>query len=101
MHNVKIIGDTPLVYLTVDQFLELQRSVKTQGAVETLSPKKRYAYGYTSIANELLGGASKATVFRLLKSGRISPAITRSGKIIICDLDLAMELLRKPQGGRK
>src|ERR1035437_2343209 len=101
MYIERILGDTPLMYLTVDQFLELRESGKAGKVVDSQPTKKRYLYGYNSIGLELLGGASKATVYRLLKSGRISPSITKSGKIVFCDFKMEMKLFQKPQGGRK
>lgn len=104
MKTVKILGDTQLIYLTVDQFLELQRGQGKTEIADTLHPERaerKLTFGYSGIAIDILGGASKATVFRLLKSGRISPAVSQHGRKIACDVNMALELLRQQQGGRR
>ena len=53
---------------------------------------KRLVYGYTGI-KELLGCGDTA-VWRLLRSGVIDAAVSKHGKIIVVDADLALELLR-------
>lgn len=97
--NTQISKETPVWQLTVGELLDIVNQNKVTEIPSTSG--KKYAYGYNGIASELLGGASRATVFRLLRSGRISAAIAISGRRIICDLDVARELLKKPQGGRK
>lgn len=94
----RISNETPLWQLTVGEFLSLAKSLP-EPAKSTERPEE-FVYGYDGIS-KMLGGVSKATVFRLLRSGRIAPAISQSGKTIICNVSLALKLLNKPQGGRR
>lgn len=63
----------------------------TDAPAEDTTPK-RLVYGYAGI-KELLGCGDTA-VWRLLKSGVIDAAVSKHGKIIVVDADLALELLR-------
>lgn len=54
--------------------------------------KKNLVYGLAGLSKLL--GCSLSTAARIKKSGVLAPAIHQTGKIIVIDADLAMDLLR-------
>ena len=86
-----------LVQLTGQEFVDLLREGLALSASEESTPsqmkeKKHYVYGYQGL-RELLGVTDTA-VWRLLKSGVIDAAVSKHGKIIVTDADLALDLLK-------
>lgn len=53
-------------------------------------PEKRLVYGIAGIAQ--IFNCSMATANRIKASGRIDKAITQSGRVIVIDANLALEL---------
>lgn len=91
----------PLFSLTVGEFIQLQNSHITpilSPATKNINGDK-YAYGYEG--GMKLFHCSKPTFYRILKSGKISPAIKQIGRKIIIDTELALELAGQRNGGRK
>lgn len=62
------------------------------------SPHKHYIYGMKGLAQLL--GCSLSTAARIKKSGVLAPAIHQTGKIIVVDADLALDLMRVKRGRR-
>lgn len=91
--------DKPLFSLTVGEFLELQKNTSTDKPAEAPLNTNEFVYGYEGGAK--LFNCSKPTFFRILKSGRIDSAVTQVGRKIVINKNKALELLKKPQGGRK
>lgn len=54
---------------------------------------KRYAHGMKDLAQIL--GCSVATAQRIKSSGRLDQAISQVGHIIIVDVELALELMKR------
>lgn len=54
--------------------------------------KKHFVYGYAGLMQLL--GCSRSTAGKIIQSGTIEPAITRTGKLLIIDRDLTLELLK-------
>ena len=82
----------PLWQLTVGEFLELinQTQVTTTDNAPT---EKRYVYGLAGIAQ--LFNCSMTTANRIKASGKIDKAISKCGRMITVDADLALELMKK------
>ena len=95
---VSINNDTPLVLLTVGQLKEII-GVQQIKVIDNTSMDKRYVYGIAGIAE--IFGCSIPTANRIKASGKINKAITQLGRKIIIDVDLALELAAKKEGGRK
>ncbi len=76
--------------------LEINRN---QNQIESIKQDKKYVYGLAGIMQ--LFNCSIATANRIKASGKIDKAITQIGRIIITDSDLAMELAKQNNGGRK
>lgn len=53
---------------------------------------KRYVYGMKGLAQIL--GCSVATAQRIKSSGRLDKAISQDGRIIVVDVELALELMK-------
>ena len=56
------------------------------------SSKKHYVYGIAGLAQLL--GCSTATAQRIKSRGILNDAISQSGKIIVIDADLALDILK-------
>ena len=88
-------SDTLVVQLTRGQLVDAIREAVGLGLREddnvNSKVKKHYVYGLQGIADLL--GASKSTASRIKASGVLDPAISQQGKIIVCDADLAIDLL--------
>ena len=100
-----------LFQMTGQEFIDLMKeglalfSSEEGGQSNSMNTERHYVYGYKGL-QELLGISSDSTVWRLLKSGAIDPAVSKYGKILVTDSELALELLkvskhreRKPRGG--
>lgn len=88
-------SETLVVQLTREQLVDAIREAVGLGLREddnvNSKVKKHYVYGLQGIADLL--GASKSTAARIKASGVLDPAISQQGKIIVCDADLAIDLL--------
>lgn len=66
---------------------------------EGVKVKKHYVYGLAGLCKLL--GCSTATASRIKRSGVIDAAISQTGKIIVVDADLALDLLKHRNPRRK
>lgn len=94
----------PLWQYTGEQLLELldSRNVKDSTETEnaTATAKRWLVYGIEGLC-ELLQ-CSKATAHRIKNSGVIKDAITQTGRKIVIDAQLALDLIQSSKkGGRK
>ena len=80
-----------LIDLTVGELMELLGQQQT--VVTDNTPKeKRFAYGIAGIAQTF--NCSMTTANRIKASGRIDRAISQHGRVIVIDVDLALELMK-------
>lgn len=89
---IKIDPNTRLIDLTVGDLMELLESMqdeKTAPQAATV-PERKYVYGIAGIAQ--IFNCSMTTANRIKASGRIDRAISQTGRIIVVDADLALEL---------
>ena len=90
---IKIDPNTRIIDLTVGELVDLLESATpSTPQVQTL-PDKRFVYGIAGIAQ--LFNCSVTTANRIKASGRIDRAITQTGRIIVVDADLALELYKR------
>ena len=90
----------PIWQLTGSEFLLIQKTnptVEVEKSNEILIEK--YVYGIKGIAK--IFNASIPTANRIKKSGKIDGAITQIGRKIVVDVQLALELAGRKNGGRK
>lgn len=86
-----------LITCSVQEFIEALRQglglAVFEGNVDDSAPqvKKHYVYGLAGLAQLL--GCSQSTASRIHRSGAIASATKRSGRILIFDADLVMDLL--------
>lgn len=92
-------NNTPIAILTVGQLKEILGFQQKPQIFDTTNSDKRYAYGIAGIAR--IFDCSIPTANRIKSSGKIDKAITQIGRKIIVDIDLALELAGKKEGGRK
>jgi hypothetical protein len=87
---INIDPQTRIIDLTVGQLMELLESA--QGAPQAVQEVKehRKVYGIAGIAQ--IFNCSMTTANRIKRSGRIDRAITQHGRIIVVDVELALEL---------
>lgn len=86
------ILNKPLLNLTVGEFLELMNQAQTVTA-NNMPQEKRLAFGIAGIAQTF--NCSMTTANRIKKSGKIDRAISQHGRVIVIDVDLALELMKK------
>ncbi|MBW1619042.1 MULTISPECIES: DUF3853 family protein [Empedobacter] len=72
----------PLLELTVEEFLKLQRTAVSE---------KKYEYGLKGLARML--GCSRSKAAELKSSGILDDAIIQNGNLIIIDKEKAMQLM--------
>lgn len=72
----------PLLQLTVEEFLDLQKSSATE---------KKYEYGLKGLAKML--GCSRSKASNIKSTGILDEAIVQNGNLIIIDKEKAMQLL--------
>lgn len=91
------MANKQLITCTVEEFIEALRHglglAAFEGNVVQEEPraKKHYVYGLAGLAQLL--GCSQSTASRIHRSGAIAAATKRSGRILIFDADLVMDLL--------
>lgn len=72
----------PLLELTVEEFLKLQKITASE---------KKYEYGLKGLAKVL--GCSRSKASELKSSGILDDAIIQNGNLIIIDKEKAMQLM--------
>jgi len=92
MENLQTLREKPLWQMTGAEFLALQSS-QTQPSQVVLSKEKNLVRGINGIAQ--LFGCSMATAWKIQRSGVIDAAISRVGRKIVVDADMALELAKK------
>ena len=90
---IKIDPNTRIIDLTVGELVDLLESATPNAPQVQTLPDKRLVYGIAGIAQ--LFNCSATTANRIKASGRIDRAITQTGRIIVVDADLALELYKK------
>lgn len=88
---INIDPHTRIIDLTVGQLMELLESAKNAPIQAPQEVKEhRKVYGIAGIAQ--IFNCSMTTANRIKRSGRIDRAITQHGRIIVVDVELALEL---------
>jgi hypothetical protein len=87
---IDVNPNTRLIDLTVGQLLELIDSAKGQPMEVAEPTTKSYEYGIAGIAR--IFNCSISTANRIKKSGVIDKAITQRGRLIVIDIEQAIEL---------
>lgn len=93
-----IADDIRLIDMTKAQLVSIIKEVIGKGFEQPhtsnyTEPQKEYEYGIAGIAR--IFGCSKSTADRIKAGGIIDRAITQSGRTIVIDKELALELMRK------
>ena len=91
MSATTINPDTRIIDLTVGQLMDLigkEQSV----VVDNTANKKQYVYGIAGIAQ--IFNCSMTTANRIKANGKIGRAISQHGRMIVVDVDLALELMK-------
>lgn len=83
----------PLWQLTVGEFLELLEQRQPIVLKDAETPKKRLEYGISGIAR--IFNCSMTTANRIKANGKIDRAISQCGRMIVIDVDLALELMKQ------
>ena len=84
-----------LITCTVEEFLDAAAEkfgLTMEAHHDDLVKKKNLVYGLAGLSQLL--GCSISTAARIKKSGVLDPAIRQTGKIIVVDADLALDLMR-------
>lgn len=92
--------DKPLISCTLEEFLDaaVDRLAQMMGSHEESGKKRNLVYGLAGLSQLL--GCSQSTAARIKKSGVLDPAIRQTGKIIVVDADLALDLMKIKRGRR-
>lgn len=98
--TIEQLLEKPICLMTGQELnLLLQNAEKAMAKVPAeVIPDRHYEHGIAGIAK--IFGCSIPTANRIKKSGVIDSAITRVGRKIVVDSELALELVRK-EGGIK
>lgn len=91
-----------LIACTVEEFIDAvaDRFAQMMGDYQEEQGKKRnLVYGLAGLSQLL--GCSQSTAARIKKSGVLDPAIRQTGKIIVVDADLALDLMKIKRGRRR
>jgi uncharacterized protein with von Willebrand factor type A (vWA) domain len=86
-----ISKDTPVVMLTVGQLQEALKMNDEEKIIEIEDKSKNYVYGITGIRQ--LFNVSHVTAIRY-KNTILKDAVSQQGRIIVTDVDKAMELFK-------
>lgn len=86
--------DKPIITCTVDEVINrfAEKFAALMGGDDNPSPQKNLVYGLAGLSRLL--GCSVSTAARIKKSGVLAPAIHQTGKIIVIDADLALDLMK-------
>lgn len=89
-----------LITCTVEEFLDAaaDRFAQMMGDYREEGQKRNLVYGLAGLSQLL--GCSQSTAARIKKSGVLDPAIRQTGKIIVVDADLALDLMKIKRGRR-
>lgn len=87
--------NTRIIDLTVGELVDLIRETTAAVASSTMPEQKprNLEYGIAGIAR--IFNCSMATANRIKASGKIDDAITQTGRIIVIDVDRALQLKEK------
>lgn len=93
--------DKPLISCSLREVLDGVGEMFAQlmSGVEETPKKRRLVYGLAGLSQLL--GCSTSTAARIKKSGVLDPAIHQTGKIIVVDADLALDLMKIRRGLRR
>ena len=83
----------PLWQLTTGEFLELIGKAPTIVTDNMPTKEKRLEFGIPGIARVF--NCSMTTANRIKASGRINRAISQHGRMIVVDVDMALELMKR------
>lgn len=90
------IKEKPLFQATVGDVAKVLEEIITSSTSnesnKTRRTDRRFAYGIKELAKVL--GCSIATAQRIKSSGRLDKAISQDGRVIIVDVELALELMK-------
>ena len=86
---MEISPDTRIIDLTVGQLMEILGTSK-QPTIQEQPSEKKLVYGIAGIAQ--IFNCSMTTANRIKKSGKIDKAIKQNGRIIVVDVDHALQL---------
>lgn len=86
--------DKPLISCSLREVLDgvCEMVAQLVSGIEEAPEKRRLVYGLAGLSQLL--GCSISTAARIKKSGVLAPAIHQTGKIIVVDADLALDLMR-------
>lgn len=86
--------DKPIISCSLREVLDGVGEMVAQlvSGIEETPEKRRLVYGLAGLSQLL--GCSISTAARIKKSGVLAPAIHQTGKIIVVDADLALDLMR-------
>lgn len=86
--------DKPLINCSVEEFLDMavEKFAQLVSGVDEVPVKRRLVYGLAGLSQLL--GCSISTAARIKKSGVLAPAIHQTGKIIVVDADMALEIMQ-------
>ena len=76
--------------LTIDEFKELQKEI---------TKEKTYEYGIKGLAKIL--GCSRSKAYQIKASGILDDAIIQNGKVIVIDVDKALQLFSENNSVQK
>ena len=85
--------NTRLIDITVGELAEFIRDTVAGSTTPIIKDEREYAYGIAGIMEIFNCKSSKAN--QIKQSGVIDDAITQSGRKIVIDKGLALELMRK------
>lgn len=93
--------DKPLISCSVEEFLDMavEKFAQLVSGDDEAPVKRRLVYGLAGLSQLL--GCSISTAARIKKSGVLAPAIHQTGKIIVVDADMALEILQMKPRKRK
>ena len=94
MEALHIPNETPIWQLTVGQFLSLMNYQKPSEEKEKKSSDRRYVKGLAGIQS--IFGCSNPTAQKL-KRTIIKEAVTQNGRVILTDVERALQLFREYQ----
>lgn len=91
-----------LIYLTLAELKEALFSEFKEALLDTLNKvqfqthhkccQEKLVYGLDGLS--MLLNCSKATAYRIKKSGKLDPAISRYGRILVFDTELVLQILK-------
>lgn len=93
--------DKPLISCSLREVLDgvCEMVAQLVSGIEETPEKHRLVYGLAGLSQLL--GCSISTAARIKKSGVLDPAIHQTGKIIVVDADLALDLMKIRRGRRR